>query len=93
MNPIGKYFDRQVFWLDYDNFTDQLPNKDWVCLAIANNQLDIDIFDKFVRTSISRKILEFKGHGQFVEKLHDLFDETMIIMETMENHTHNNIHT
>lgn len=86
MNPIGKYFDRQVFWLDYDNFADQLPDKDWVCLAIANDELEIDTFDKFVRTCISRNILEFKAHGQFGEKLHDLFDETMVIMETMENH-------
>lgn len=87
MNPVGKYFNRQVLWLDYDHFTDQLPDKDWVCLAISNIQPDIDKFDKFVRTSISRNILEFKGHGQFGEKLHDLFDETMVIMETVEGHS------
>jgi hypothetical protein len=86
VNLIGKYFDRQVFWLDYDKFTNQLPDKDWVCLAIANDEPDIETFDKFVRSSISRNIIEFKGHGQFGEKLHDLFDETMVIMETMENH-------
>src|SRR5690606_21888152 len=65
----------------------QLPDKNWVCLAIADNQPDTDKFDKFVRTSISRDILEFKGHGQFGEKLHDLFDETMVIMETVEDHS------
>jgi len=86
VNPIGKYFDRQVYWLDYDNFADQIPDKNWVCLAIANNQPDIDKFDKFVRTSVSRNILEFKGHGQFGEELHDHFDQNMVIMETMENH-------
>ena len=81
MNQIGKYFDRQVYWLDYDNIADQIPDKNWVCLAIANNQPDIDKFDKFVRTSISRNILEFKGHGQFGEELHDHFDQNMVIME------------
>ncbi|MDO1445663.1 hypothetical protein Q0590_05350 [Rhodocytophaga aerolata] len=86
MNLIGKYFGRHVFWLDYDKFGNQLPDKDWICLAIANNEPDIDNFDTFVRTSISKNILEFKGHGHFGEKLHDLFDETMVIMETMENH-------
>jgi hypothetical protein len=83
---IGKYFDRQIFWLDYHNYFNQLPDKDWVCLAIANNQPDEKEFDKFVRTSISKDILEFKGYGRFGELLHDLFDGTMVIMETMENH-------
>jgi hypothetical protein len=87
MKPIGKYFDRQVFWIDYEKFPDQLPDRDWVCLAIANNPPAIDTFETFVRTSISKNILEFKGHGQFGEKLHDLFDETMVIMETTEHHT------
>ena len=86
MNQIGKYFDRQVYWLDYDNFADQIPDKNWVCLAIANNQPDIDKFDKFVRTSISRNILEFKGHGQLGEELHVHFDQNMVIMEVLENH-------
>lgn len=86
MQFIEKYFDRQVFWLDYDKFSDQLPDKDWVCLAISNEQPNIDTFDKFVRTSISNNILEFKGHGKFGEELHDHFDQLVTIMLTMENH-------
>ena len=86
MQNIGKYFDRQIFWLDYYNYHYQLPDNDWLCFAIANNQFDQNEFDKFVRTSISKNILEFKGHGQFGELLHDLFDRTMVIMATMENH-------
>ncbi len=74
MQNIGKYFDRQIYWLDYDNFSNELPDKDWVCLAISNIEPDIDTFDKFVRISISKNILEFKGYGKFGEKLHDLFD-------------------
>jgi hypothetical protein len=87
MERIGKYFDRQVFWLDYINFTDQLPDNNWVCLAIANKQPNLDIFDNFARTSISKNILEFKGCGQFGEILHHLFDKTMVIMETNENYS------
>jgi len=86
MQNIGKYFGRQIYWLNYDKFSDQLPDKDWVCLAVANQQPDLDKFDNFVRTAIAKDILEFKGHGKFGEKLHDLFDETMIVMETMEDH-------
>lgn len=86
MYGIGKYFDRKVFWLDYNNFSNQLPDRDWVCLAIANVQPDLDKFDKFIRTSISKNILEFKGHGKFGEELHDLFDETIGVMETIEDH-------
>lgn len=87
MQSIGKYSDREVYWLDYNNFANHLPDKDWVCLAISNIEPDIDTFDKFVRTSISKNILEFKGHGKFGEKLHDLFDETVVIMEVLEKHS------
>jgi hypothetical protein len=84
MQSIGKYFDRQIYWLDYDNFSNQLPDKNWVCLAIANQQPDLDKFDKFLRAAVVKDILEFKVHGKFGEKLHDRFDETIVVMETME---------
>ncbi len=86
MQNIGNYFGRQIYWLDYNKFSDQLPDKDWLCLAISNIALDINYFDKFVRTSISKNIVEFKGHGKFGEKLHDLFDETIVEMEVNEKH-------
>jgi hypothetical protein len=86
MQFIGRYFNRQVFWLEYGNYFDQLPNKDWVCLSICNNWPDENEFDKFVRTCISKNIMEFKGHGRFGELLHDLFDGTMAIMRIMESH-------
>jgi len=86
MRNIGKYFDRQIYWLDYDNITDQLPDKDWVWLAISTIELDIDTFDKFVRTSIAKNILKLKGHGKFGEKLHDIFDETIVEMDVIEKH-------
>ncbi|MBL0326609.1 MAG: hypothetical protein IPP61_15765 [Cytophagaceae bacterium] len=87
MQNIGKYFDRQIYWLNYDKFSDQLPDRDWVCLAVANHLPDLYKFDNFVRTAIAKGILEFKGHGKFGEKLHDQFDQTMVVMETMEDHS------
>lgn len=87
MEVIGKYQSRQIFWLDYTKYADELPEKNWLCLAISNVSPNSSKFDKFVRTAISKDILEFKGHGKFGEKLHDMFDETMLVMETMEDYT------
>lgn len=65
MTPIGTYQTRQVFWFDYYQFQlDQLPKKDWLCLATANIDPDGQKFEKFVRHSIDHGILEFKGHGE-----------------------------
>jgi hypothetical protein len=86
MERVGQYFGRQVYWLNYKQYADQLPDKDWVCLAISNIQPDIDTFDKFVRTSIGKGIHEFKGYGTFGEHLHDLFDEIMVDMEVNEGY-------
>jgi len=86
MQNIGKYFGRQIYWLDYSAFVHQLPDRDWLCLAISNIEFDINTFCEFVRTSISKNILEFKGHGKFGERLHNLFDKTMVEMEMFEEH-------
>jgi hypothetical protein len=63
MQSIGKYFERQIYWVDFDNFSNELPNKDWLCLAIADKQPNLDKFDKIARTAITKNILEFKVHG------------------------------
>lgn len=86
MKYIGEYSNRQVFWVDYNKYSDQLPDSNWICLAISNKPPDIADFDKFARTSIAKNILEFKGWGQFAEDIHDHFDGNIVIMETMENH-------
>ncbi|KAM3090644.1 hypothetical protein ACKFKF_34480 [Phormidesmis sp. 146-12] len=93
MQRIGKHLDRQIYWLDYNNFSNELPDRDWVCLAISNQQPDIEKFERFIRTAILKNILEFKGHGNFSEKLHDIFEETMVVMETIENHNEIDIMT
>jgi hypothetical protein len=86
MDSVGQYFGRQVYWLDYKQYADQLPDKDWVCLAISNTNPDKGTFDAFVRASIEKGIHEFKGHGEFGGLLHDLFDETMVDMKVFEGH-------
>jgi hypothetical protein len=86
MNYVGAYKGRQVYWLDFDQYTNVLPSKDWLCLAIADTDPDMGAFDKFVRAAIDKGILEFKGCGKYGEKLHDLFDETVVIMQVLENH-------
>lgn len=86
MQFVGRYQNRQVFWLDYGAFPYRLPGKHWVCLAIANNNPDRTIFEAFTRSAIASDIAEFKGHGQFGELLHDCFDEIVVAMEVLENH-------
>lgn len=84
MQLLAKYMERQVYWVDYESIFNGLPDKVWLCLAIANQQPDLNRFDCFVRSAIAKNILEFKGHGVFGEKLHDLFDETMVAMKVIE---------
>jgi hypothetical protein len=85
MKLIGTYQSRQVYWFDYDQFQlDQLPKKDWLCLATSDIDPNKDKYERFVRHSIANGILEFKGHGEFGEKLHDIFDETMVNIEISE---------
>ena len=84
MEKIAEYFGRQILWLDYNNFTNQLPDKDWICLAISNSEPDPELFNNFVRVAVSKGILEFKGHGQFEKKLYDLFDQTVAAMQAQE---------
>lgn len=87
MQLLGEHFGRKVFWLDYNDDLSHLPEKDWVCLVIANNNPCDELFEKFVRGTIAHGIAEFKGHGLFGEKVHDLFDEIVSIMKVLEHHT------
>ncbi len=87
MKSIGTYQTRQLYWFDFDEFQlDQLPKKDWVCLATSDFDPNNEKFEEFVRYSIDNGILEFKGHGKFGEKLHDIFDEIVTHMEVIEEH-------
>jgi hypothetical protein len=82
MKEIGTYQSRKVYWFNYNQFQlDQLPTKNWLCLATSDIDPNDEKFEKFVRYGIDNGILEFKGHGLFGEKLHDLFDEIMVDIE------------
>jgi len=95
MNKIKTYKDRKVVWVDYNELLDgKMPEGNWICLATSSQaKPDSDKFNRFTRDSIKNGILEFKGHGKFGELLHDWFDETMVIMETIENHSELNVIT
>ena len=89
MTELKSYQSRKVIWINYNELLEGLiPESDWICLMTSSvSKPNSDKFDKFTRDAIKNGILEFKGHGEFGELLHDWFDETMVIMETMENHS------
>lgn len=87
MEYIGEHSGRKVYWWEFSNArVAELPEKNWVCFAIAEKLPENKIFDEFARVSIAKGILEFKTFGKESTKLDDWFDETIVIMETMENH-------
>lgn len=88
MNEITTYQNIKVVWIDYGELLKGvMPKNDWICLATSSgSKPDFDEFDKFTHDSIKNGILEFKVHGTFGELLHDWFDETMVFMQTQENH-------
>tara|TARA_R110000796_G_scaffold71409_2_gene161965 strand:+ start:16903 stop:17178 length:276 start_codon:yes stop_codon:yes gene_type:complete len=56
-------------------------------MTSSESKPELDKFNRFTRAAIKSGVLEFKGHGKFGELLHDWFDETMVIMEAIENHS------
>jgi len=89
MKKIGTYQNRKAIWMDSQELLllNEMPSSDWICLVTSSQvKPDWDEFDRFTRRSIKHGILEFKGHGKFGELLHDWFDESISIMEIMEQH-------
>jgi len=78
---------RRAVWINYSDLLNGImPKSNWVCMATSSNSHpDEDTFDKFTRKTIENGLLEFKGHGNFGEKLHDWFDQTIMVMHAMEN--------
>lgn len=87
MQTIGEHNGQKVIWLDFHELSESLSIDNWLCLMCCNKKPDEGLFDKFARVSINNGILEFKGHGAYSSKLNDFFDWTMVVMETMENHS------
>lgn len=88
MQNIGKHWNRETFYVQFDELKiDELPNSNWVCFAIANEQPNEIVFKQFVRTCIEKDLFEFKAFGQFGETLHLDFDLEMVEMEVNEGHS------
>ena len=63
-----------------------IPSGNWVCMGLANKDFDVHIFENFVTQVLNKGLVEFMGIGQFGEKLHDCFDE-VVVMEGINNNT------
>ena len=87
MEYLGEHSGRKVFWCKYpdENFN-EFPDNDWICFAMVDGLPDREAFEKFAKAAINKNILEFKAYGNDSSMLDDWFDETMVVMETMENH-------
>lgn len=87
MKYLGTHLKREAFYLDLNsNYQEKLPDGNWVCFAIANEEPDEKQLEEFIRTSIKKDLFDFKGQGKFGGFLHLTFDLTMVQMEVSENH-------
>jgi hypothetical protein len=94
MKYIGKHFNRKTYYLNLDgDYKSLIPANNWVCFMIANEKPDENKLDAFIRFSIEKNLSEFKAQGKFGDYLHNFFDETMVQMEVIENHTEINTMT
>lgn len=85
---LGECRLRQILWLDYGAFdAGEFPASDWVCLAIVNEECDLDVFEDFVRRVIKYGLVEFKAQGVLSEKMHDVFDEVVALVQVEEDDT------
>ena len=86
MEYIGEYQSREVYWFDYSKLVEcDFPWKRWMCLVTANDEIDVDIFEVFVRKAVKEGIVEFKSQGNLASKLHELFDHIVVCIEIEEN--------
>lgn len=88
MEYLGVHNNRKVYWWNYseDNFK-ELPDDNWVCFSIENGLPEEKLFEKFVRETIKKGILEFKAYGKLSTHLDDDFDSVMVQMKYIENHS------
>ena len=82
---IGRHKENDVFYfIPGVHGFDSLPDKNWICLGIANSDFNKGYFEEFVIYSASSGLLEFIGQGKYGELLHDWFDETIVEYEYQE---------
>jgi hypothetical protein len=85
MEYLGQHNERKVYWWEYlaDNFN-ELPDNDWICLAIEDRLPEGELFGKFVRFAVAKGILEFKTFGKESIHLDDEFDHIHVAMKVIE---------
>jgi hypothetical protein len=94
MELIGQHKTNCVYYfLPKSEPFDILPKEKWVCLGIANQEYDKALFDQFIKHSIYAGLLEFKGQGEFGEKLHDWFDDEVVKLEVIEEYPETDVMT
>ena len=82
LDTLGRHINNDIYYFSPETHSlDDLPNDNWICLAIANQDFDKSFFEQFVVFSADRGLLEFKGQGKFGELLHDYFDEVILEYE------------
>lgn len=82
LDNIGRHFNNDIYYFSPEvHSLDELPNDNWICIGIANEDFDKLFFENFIVFSAERGLLEFKGQGTFGELLHDYFDEVIVEYE------------
>jgi len=70
---------RKAEWVPYlELLGGYRPTGNWVCLATGSRSFDRDVFSAWADEASRNGLLEFKGHGEGGELLHDLFDWVIV---------------
>lgn len=86
MQYIGKYYGREVFYLDRQKgYLNELPNNNWQCLLIANGEYDKDAIYTFAQKAIALDVLGIRTQGKFGSQLEMYITLLRIDMEIDEN--------
>ena len=86
LDYLGRHLNNDIYYFSPEtDHLENLPNENWICLAIANKDFDKPFFEEFVVYSANQGLLEFKAQGEFGELLHDYFDEIIIEYEFQKN--------
>lgn len=85
MEYLGEHFSRKVYWWNFSEKNyDELPDSNWVCFAIEDGLPDEEIFERFVKASVRKNILEFKVFGKLSAHLDTWFDSAIVKMKIKE---------
>ena len=92
-------FDRKVFSLSIPNLESfpshlELPSQHFVLfLACDAKGIDIDIIWNFANLMIAKRVAYLCAWGEDCERVHDIFDEALVLREIEENQTYPHVMT